>query len=162
MITRDGDPNARREFLKFLAASPYVAALGGVTAFVQQRAFAQETSNVIAGPANALDVFDFQEAARRKVQPAHWALTVSGVDDDATLRANREGFNHVQLRPRCLRDATKLDMRVERATLVWKPMWYSWPPTAPRQVSMSRRLSRSVSWAKAIARYWSQQEKFFA
>jgi hypothetical protein len=28
MTTRDGDPNARREFLKFLAASPYVAALG--------------------------------------------------------------------------------------------------------------------------------------
>ncbi len=25
---------ARREFLKFLAASPYVAALGGVTAFL--------------------------------------------------------------------------------------------------------------------------------
>jgi len=36
MITRDGDPNARREFLKFLAASPYVAALGGVAAFIQR------------------------------------------------------------------------------------------------------------------------------
>jgi len=38
---------------------------------------------------------------------------VSGVDDDATLRANREGYQHVQLRPRRLRDATKVDMRVE-------------------------------------------------
>jgi isopentenyl diphosphate isomerase/L-lactate dehydrogenase-like FMN-dependent dehydrogenase len=37
----------------------------------------------------------------------------SGVDDDATLHANREGFKHVQLRPRRLRDATKVDMRVE-------------------------------------------------
>src|SRR4029077_786491 len=37
----------------------------------------------------------------------------SGVDDDATLRANREVFQHVQLRPRRLRDATKVDMRVE-------------------------------------------------
>ena len=27
---------ARREFLKFLAASPYVAALGGVTAFLER------------------------------------------------------------------------------------------------------------------------------
>jgi isopentenyl diphosphate isomerase/L-lactate dehydrogenase-like FMN-dependent dehydrogenase len=35
----------------------------------------------------------------------------SGVDDDATLRANREGYKHVQLRPRRLRDATKVDMR---------------------------------------------------
>jgi isopentenyl diphosphate isomerase/L-lactate dehydrogenase-like FMN-dependent dehydrogenase len=116
MTTRTGDPNARREFLKFLAASPYVAALGGVTAFVQQRAFAQNTqeaSNVIAGPADALDVFDFEEVAHRKVQPGHWAYLVTGADDDATLRANREGFQHVQLRPRRLRDATKVDMRVE-------------------------------------------------
>ena len=37
----------------------------------------------------------------------------SGVDDDVTLRANREGYSHVQLRPRRLRDATKVDMRVE-------------------------------------------------
>ena len=36
----------------------------------------------------------------------------SGVEDDGTLRANREGFQHIQLRPRRLRDATKVDMRV--------------------------------------------------
>jgi isopentenyl diphosphate isomerase/L-lactate dehydrogenase-like FMN-dependent dehydrogenase len=37
----------------------------------------------------------------------------SGVDSDDTLRANREGFRHIELRPRRLRDATKVDMRVE-------------------------------------------------
>ena len=107
---------ARREFLKFLAASPYVAALGGVAAFLRQNAFSQtsrEVSEVITDPAKALNVFDFEEAAHRKVQSGHWAYMASGVDDDATLRANREGFNHVQLRPRRLRDATKVDMRVE-------------------------------------------------
>ena len=112
----DSTLTARREFLKFLAASPYVAALGGVTAFLQQRAFAQKTtepSDVISDPAGALNVFDFEEAAHRKVQPGHWAYMASGVDDDATLRANREGFNHIQLRPRRLRDATKVDMRVD-------------------------------------------------
>jgi len=107
---------ARREFLKFLAASPYVAALGGVTAFLQQGALAQDTqrgSDVITSPAEALDVLDFEEAAHRKVMPGHWAYMVSGVDDDLTLHANREGYKHVQLRPRRLRDATKVDMRVE-------------------------------------------------
>jgi len=111
---------ARREFLKFLAASPYVAALGGVGAFLQQGALAQRgpdgnavASDVIAQPADALSVFDFEEAAHRKVQPGHWAYMASGVDDDATLRANREGFKHVQLRPRRLRDATKVDMHVD-------------------------------------------------
>ena len=100
--------NARREFIKFLAASPYVAMLGGVSAFLPQ-----SVSELITDPAKALNVFDFEEVAHRKVMPGHWAYMASGVDDDATLRANREGFRHVQLRPRRLRDATKVDMRVE-------------------------------------------------
>lgn len=107
---------ARREFLKFLAASPYVAALGGVCAFLQQGTFARNTqdgSGIITSPAEALDVLDFEEAARVRVMPGHWAYMVSGVDDDATLRANHEGYKHVQLRPRRLHDATKVDMRVE-------------------------------------------------
>jgi len=107
---------ARREFLKFLAASPYVAALGGVTTYLEQSALAQNSaadSDVIADPAQALNVFDFEEAAHRKVQPAHWAYMASGVDDDATLHANREGYKHIELRPRRLRDATKVDMHVE-------------------------------------------------
>src|SRR5207248_1518184 len=107
---------ARREFLKFLAASPYVAALGGVAAFLEQRGLAQPAqaaADVIAKPADALNVFDFEEAARRKVLPGHWAYMASGVDDDVTLRANRNGYSHVQLRPRRLHDATKVDMRVD-------------------------------------------------
>src|ERR1700682_4496165 len=107
---------ARRKFIKFLAASPYVAALGGVAAFFEQTGFAQsmqQTSDVITSPAGAFDVFDFEEAAHRKVLQGHWAYMASGVDDDATLRANRDGFKHVELRPRRLRDATKVDMHVE-------------------------------------------------
>lgn len=107
---------ARREFLKFLAASPYVAALGGVAAFLEKRSFAQDIqrgANLITSPAEAFDVLDFEEVAHRNVNPGHWAYMVSGVDDDATLRANREGYQHVQLRPRRLRDATKVDTRVE-------------------------------------------------
>src|SRR5579863_10299857 len=118
------DPSARtarREFLKFLAASPYVAALGGVAAYLEHSGLieqvhaqdARASSDVIASPAQALDVFDFEEAAHRKVLPGHWAYMASGVFEDATLRANREGFKHVELRPRRLRDATKVDMRVD-------------------------------------------------
>src|SRR5262245_54183037 len=115
-MKHDSVSTARREFLKFLAASPYVAALGGVAGFLGDSAAAQRTgdgADLIANPADALSVFDFEELAHRKVQPGHWAYMVSGVDDDATLKANREGFRHVQLRPRRLRDATKVDMRVE-------------------------------------------------
>jgi 4-hydroxymandelate oxidase len=118
------DRTARRAFLKFLAASPYVAALGGVAAFLQQRGLAQDVQqsgfahivrdrmSAVDSPAEALTVFDFEETARRKVMPGHWSYMASGTDDDATLLANREGFRQVQLRPRRLRDATKVDMHV--------------------------------------------------
>src|SRR5262245_51104186 len=89
---------ARREFLRFVAASPY---------------FAYLQNDVITDAAAALSVFDFEEAARRKVSQGHWAYMASGVDDDGTLRANREAFTHVQLRPRRLHDASKVDTRVE-------------------------------------------------
>src|ERR1700752_3982720 len=92
---------ARREFIKFLAASPYVAALGGVAAFFEQSGLAQsmqETSYGIASPAGARGFFGFEEAAHRKVLQGHWAYMASGVDDDATLRPNREGFKHIELR----------------------------------------------------------------
>jgi isopentenyl diphosphate isomerase/L-lactate dehydrogenase-like FMN-dependent dehydrogenase len=108
---------ARREFVKFLAASPYVAAMGGIGSFLNiPDALAQDSglpAGVISDPKSALNVFDFEEPARRRVQAGHWANMVSGVDDDATLRANREIFKRVQLRPRRLFDATLVDTRVE-------------------------------------------------
>ena len=62
---------ARREFLKFLAASPYVAAAGGLGAFLRMPAAsaqrAADGADVITDPASALNVFDFEEAAHRKV-----------------------------------------------------------------------------------------------
>jgi len=105
----------RRAFLKFLAGSPYIAAFGGVSAAAFQT---QRNSDIIADPVvtdpkDALDVMDFEEAAHRKVGAGHWAYMTSGVDDDLTLHANREGFRHVELRPRRLVNATKVDMRTE-------------------------------------------------
>jgi isopentenyl diphosphate isomerase/L-lactate dehydrogenase-like FMN-dependent dehydrogenase len=114
----------RRAFLRFLGGSPYVAALGGLRAFGQQ---APEIADVIANPKEALNVMDFVEAARRKVLAGHWAYMMSGVDDDATLRANREGYKQVQLRPRRLRDATKVDMRTELFGTVYNSPIFTCP-----------------------------------
>lgn len=116
MVKSNSVSTARREFIKFLAASPYVAALGGVASFFETSGLAQsapQTADVITSPAGAFDVFDFEEAAHRKVMQGHWAYMASGVDDDGTIRANREGFKHIELRPRRLHDATKVDTRVE-------------------------------------------------
>ena len=109
---------ARREFLKFITASPYVIACGGAATYWPHGAFAQSATSapadtLIGTAAEAIDVFDLEPVAQHKVQAGHWAYMVSGVDADATVRANRAGFEHVQLRPRRLRDATRIDAHVD-------------------------------------------------
>src|SRR5471032_908883 len=131
---------ARREFLKFLAASPYVAASGGVAAYLQS-ALAQNPPELIGAPADALSVFDFEEVAHRKVQPGHWAYMSSGVDGDETLRANREGFKHVELRPRRLRDATKVDTRVDLFGTVYDSPIFTCPTGGERSFFSDGELS---------------------
>jgi 4-hydroxymandelate oxidase len=101
---------SRRSFLSFLAGSPYVAALGGIHALAQR---APEIAQAIGDPKDAFSVMDFEAAAQREVSTVHWAYIAGGVDDDATIRANREGFQHIQLRPRRLCDATKVNMRTD-------------------------------------------------
>ncbi len=81
-----GDALNRRRFLNFMAASPLLAS---------SEALAQELrtpDKLIASPREALDVFDFEPVARQNLPPAHFAYMASGVDDEVTLRANREGF----------------------------------------------------------------------
>ena len=78
----------RRRFLQFLAASPLLA--GG---------WAQQNTVKVDTAADVLSLMDFEEAARRVLPPAHWGYMASGVDDDATIKANREGFTRFRLRP---------------------------------------------------------------
>jgi len=98
----------RRLFLQFLAASPLLA----VSAWAQQAA-------APAGAGDVLTVMDFEEAARRVLSPAHWGYMASGVDDDATVKRNREGFSRLQLRPRRLVDVSKVDLSVEVFGSTW-------------------------------------------
>ena len=108
----------RRRLLQFLAASPL---LGGPAAFAQEvqrlpdpMVWGPRTlDKLIATPREALDVFDFELVAHKNLPPAHFGYMASGVDDDATLRANREGFQKFQLRQRRLVDVGKLDTRME-------------------------------------------------
>ena len=58
-------------------------------------------------------MFDFEPVMRKNVPPAHFGYMATGVDDEVTLRGNREGFLKFQLRPRRLVDVSKLDMRTE-------------------------------------------------
>src|SRR5262249_47319819 len=71
------------------------------------------TEDLIKSPKEAINVFDFEPVMRHNVPPAHFGYMASGVDDEVTLRANREGFLKFQLRPRRLVDVSKVDMSTE-------------------------------------------------
>lgn len=97
---------ARRALLRFIAASPVFAGLGPIT-----KAMAEE--HALTSARDALDVFEMEEAARKVVPPAHWGYLMSGVDGDATLRANEAAYTRYQLRPRRMVDVSKIDYGTE-------------------------------------------------
>jgi 4-hydroxymandelate oxidase len=114
---------SRRKFLQFIAAS---TALG----YADKLAFAEtllpksklpdpmiwaplDPANLIKSPKEAINVFDFEPVMRQNVPPAHFGYMASGIDDEVTLRANREGFLKFQLRPRRLVDVSKVDMTTD-------------------------------------------------
>jgi 4-hydroxymandelate oxidase len=95
----------RRAFLKFVATSPLLASVPSIAEAFQQNSLDQA--------ADALDVFDFEAAARKVVPPAHWGYLMTGVDGEETLKANRDGFSRYQLRTRRFVDVSRLDMSIE-------------------------------------------------
>ena len=98
---------SRREFLLLLATSTAIAP--AVRAWAQQLAAAPD-SVVIASAKDALQVMDFEAAARKALPPAHWGYMATGVDDDVTLKANVEAYRHIGLKPRRLVDVSNVDL----------------------------------------------------
>jgi isopentenyl diphosphate isomerase/L-lactate dehydrogenase-like FMN-dependent dehydrogenase len=50
---------------------------------------------------------------KKNVPAAHFGYMASGVDDEVTLRANRDAFQKLQIRPRRLVDVSRIDMRTD-------------------------------------------------
>jgi 4-hydroxymandelate oxidase len=115
------DPStSRRHFLKFLAASPFAcSSLKAFAGEVPSRLpdpmqwAPRDLDYLIGSPKEALNVFDFESVMKKNVPPAHFGYMASGIDDEVTLRANREAFLKFQLRPRRLVDVSKVDMSTE-------------------------------------------------
>lgn len=55
---------------------------------------------------------DYEQRARTRLTPAAEAFLASGVGEEITVRANREAFARLRLRPRALVDVSRLDTRV--------------------------------------------------
>ncbi len=117
----DDQATSRRRFLQFLAASPLLATsdLAAMAAETPSRLpdpmiWAPRTlDKLITSPKEAINIFDFEPVAAKNIPPAHFGYMTGGTNDDVTLRANREGFQKFQLRPRRLVDVSKVDMSTE-------------------------------------------------
>lgn len=118
------DRDSRRRFLAFLAGSPLFAAAGADAGIITdllrggrqadretldlvERLQAQES--LITKAQDALDVFDFEPVAKKAIPVAHWGYLAGGTDDDATIAANRAGFDRWVLNPRRLIDVSRID-----------------------------------------------------
>ncbi|MSU24166.1 MAG: alpha-hydroxy-acid oxidizing protein [Opitutus sp.] len=125
MPTPTSDSVNRRKFLQFLAASPLFAyaGAGGVALASRSRAWSAENlappGALLPSAADAFNVFDLEAVARTKIPVAHLAYLDTGVEGDVTVRANREGFAKIQLRPRRLVDTTRLDTSVKLFDTTW-------------------------------------------
>jgi 4-hydroxymandelate oxidase len=111
---------SRRRFLQYLAGSPLFAS-GALSVYGAEAPsklpdpmiWAPATGELIDTPKAAINVFDFEPVARKNVPPAHFGYMASGLDDEVTLRANREGFLKFQLKPHRLNDVSKVDTGIE-------------------------------------------------
>lgn len=100
--------HSRRKFLQFLAASPFYRA-----------ASADPAGEAVPQAADAIDIFDLEATAKRKIPAAHWGYLATGVNDDSTLRANRTAFEKYYLRSRRLVDVSNVDTSVELLGTTW-------------------------------------------
>ncbi|MBI3423079.1 MAG: alpha-hydroxy-acid oxidizing protein [Acidobacteria bacterium] len=124
---------SRRRFLRLLAASPLLACSGfsftpmekllsgngKTTAALAALEGLAQGEALLAVPEQALNVMEFEAVARKKLPPAHFGYLATGVDEDATLRANREGFARLQIRARRLIDVEKINMSVRLFGVTW-------------------------------------------
>ena len=89
--------HAIARFAQFLAASPLLA----------DRKYSDKVDPLLV-PAN---VFDFAKLAKAKMDPLAWDYVDEASEDEASLRANRAGFEQLIIRPHFLdRDVSKVDI----------------------------------------------------
>lgn len=103
--------HSRRKLMQFLASSPLFSAMSALPTMAAQRL---DDRDYIAESARwAVNVFDMENVALRNWNQAHWTYISQGVDDELTLRANREGYERLHLRARRLIDVSAVNTQTE-------------------------------------------------
>ena len=164
---------ARRQFLRYLAGSPLLTAASagaiGLLADSSHQVLAQSydvlrgsrralgPDGIITAPADALDVFEFEPAAKKAVlaqgAPAHWGYLESGVEGDVTRDANHTAYARYNIRVRRLIDARKVDTTVRVFGETWTNPVFLCPVSS---MSAFNPESREIGVAKAAGKRGQQ------
>jgi isopentenyl diphosphate isomerase/L-lactate dehydrogenase-like FMN-dependent dehydrogenase len=98
---------ALRSLFSFAAASP-------LWPFVEQErrvtSYPPTYSEEVMGPVN---LHEMEDVARKKMRKMAYDFVAGGVEDEQTLRANREAIMRIQLRPRVMVDVSRIDPSLE-------------------------------------------------
>ncbi|MGI9290605.1 MAG: alpha-hydroxy acid oxidase [Gammaproteobacteria bacterium] len=97
---------ARRDFLRFLAASPLAVMPADFVSAYPERAMPE-------GLREVLNVFQLDQVARQQLSPDVYHFIIDAADDGATKLANRSAYEKLQMRPRRLVDVSQVDTSVE-------------------------------------------------
>jgi len=132
----------RRAFLRYLAASPLLAGPSfspenwakflGLPSFSLDAGKTFKPGDQITSPEQALDVMEFEAVAQKTLPPAHWGFLATGVDDDATIHANREGFFKIQIRSHRLVNVEHIDTSVRLLGTTWETPIFLSPVSSMR------------------------------
>jgi isopentenyl diphosphate isomerase/L-lactate dehydrogenase-like FMN-dependent dehydrogenase len=131
---------ARRHFLRFLAGSPLrtatsAGAIASLFATNSHEALAQSydtlrgagaavgTDGVITAASQALNVFEFEPAAKKSLfdagAPTHWGYLASGVDGNVTRDVNHTAYANYNIHVQRLIDARKVDTSLKIFGETW-------------------------------------------
>ena len=114
------DTNTRRQFLKFLAASPVVAYTQAGRLYADEMLDQMSLpEHLIQSPDEALDVFDFHNVAKKVLPTSHYGYMATGTDGNETLRANRRAFDDIYLRSMRMVDTYGVSLET---TLLGQPL----------------------------------------
>lgn len=92
----------------------------------------------MADPTRAASIEDLRRQAQRRLPRAMFDFIDGAAEDELTLRANREAFERLRLRPRVLVDVSSLDTRAEVLGAA-----------APLPLAVSPTGMSGVAWPKA-------------
>ena len=100
---------ALRRLVSFVAASPLLS-LAQSEGETPSRSYPPAYSDEVMGPIN---LHEFEPIAKAKLHKFAYDFIAGGVEDELTLRANRESFECLRLMPRYMVDVTNVDPSVE-------------------------------------------------